>query len=655
MLVRSTPGLHQDATTAAAPAHSFEPTASAANIVDPLTSGFGRINLQGHESSYVEGDHWSAILDEISDIKDMVKNYADTSYETNQEEIRKLPGVDLFLLQTPPATQLDILAAVPPRPIVDSILAKYFSSADMPVTLAIYRRVFFKQYENFWDDPFGTPVIWLTTLFGMMSIVAYYTLHIDGGFEPLDEGTLLQYKNIVAISREKMIQCLRLGNYMKGTPHTIEALLSFLQIEYVQGEDIQQGCWQLIGVIIRVALKMGYHRDGSHFPEMSVFEAEMRRRTWYILMQFDIASASQVGLPRIIKQAQCDTAEPRNLLDDDFDETTTTLPPGRPPNEHTLAQFLIYKSRVVSVYGMICDFTTSSKQRDYAGAIQLDSMLNSAYTHKPPILDLKPIHRSILDGANLITRRLYIAMSYHQAQMTLHRKFMILAKTNSAYTYSHTTCLGAALAVMQHQTELFKQCQPGRMLYTNRWKVLSLIQSEFLLATTILCFNLDDDLKHQRCKASPLSSDQVYKDSITALQTSQAIWKQQQGTSKEAQTAVKAIDVVLDKARSTAVPFTSHATSQYKSTGSVLLTASMPINIPAADDTQRKDSIASIASNSQSDISLSQFPATPSSTASAAVDDCSADVLPGLQADVNNGVWNEFFDMDQSWETWLQF
>ena len=78
-----------------------------------------------------------------------------------------------------------------------------------------------------------------------------------------------------------MIQCLRLGNYMKGAPHTIEALLAFLQTEYLQGEDTQHGCWQLTGVIIRVALKMGYHRDGSHFPNISVYEAEMRRRTWY--------------------------------------------------------------------------------------------------------------------------------------------------------------------------------------------------------------------------------------------------------------------------------------------------------------------------------------------------------------------------------------
>ena len=144
-----------------------------------------------------------------------------------------------------------------------------------------------------------------------------------------------------------------------------------------------------------------------------------------VLTQFDTASASQVGLPRIIKETQCDTAEPRNLLDNDFDDTSTVLPPARPQNEHTLVQFLVYKSRVVSVYGMICDFTTSSKQRDYEEAMRLDVLLNTAYAQKPPILELKSMQRSVLDGAELITRRIYMAMSYHHAQITLHRKFMM--------------------------------------------------------------------------------------------------------------------------------------------------------------------------------------------------------------------------------------
>lgn len=92
---------------------------------------------------------------------------------------------------------------------------------------------------------------------------------------------------------------------------------------------------------MRVALKMGYHRDGSHFPDFSPYAVEMQRRTWYILMQFDTASASLVGLPRIIKETQCDTTELRNLRDEDFDDNSTALQSARPQNNHTLFRFLL--------------------------------------------------------------------------------------------------------------------------------------------------------------------------------------------------------------------------------------------------------------------------------------------------------------------------
>jgi hypothetical protein len=454
-----------------------------------------------------------------------------------------------------------------------------------------------------------------------MYVVAFFTLNLNAGVGQLDDETLFEYQNILLKTREKMIQCLRMGNYMKGAPHTIEALLAFLQIEYVQGEDTQQGCWQLMGVIVRVAIKMGYHRDGSHFPEMSAFEVEMRRRTWYILIQFDIATASQVGLPRIIKQSQCDTAEPRNLLDDDFDDTTKVMPPARPLTEHTLVQFLIYKSRIIMLYGMICDFTTSSQQRNYDEAMRLDGLLNTAYTQKPAVLELKSMQKSILDGTDLITRRLYIAMSYHHAQMTLHRKFMILAKSNDKYVYSHFTCVGAAMSALRLQTDVIEQCQPGRMLCADRWKILSLIQSEFLLATTILCFNLDDDISNARLGTSSLCSNEMQQKSTTALQTSLGIWKQQQELSKEAQTAVKAIGFVLNKAQSMSGEVLANNSSVVKSNDGLQMSPNQgePSTIIIPDST--------------APLAVIEF-------------DSSLDFL--------QGTGSEFFDMDWSWETWLQ-
>lgn len=607
---------------------------------DDLASDFGRIRVQNDEVSYVESDHWKSVLDEIGDLQEMVREQPDDDNNTGYEQSRILPGTDLFLLQTFPTTKAGIIATLPPRVVVDNMIATYFKTADMPVTLVVHRRVFIGQYEQFWDDPMATPIMWTTILLGMMYVVAYFTLNLNAGVGQLDDATLFGYQNVLLTTREKMVQCLRMGNYMKGGPHTIEALLAFLQIEYVQGEGTQQGCWQLVGVIVRVAIQMGYHRDGSHFPEISAFEAEMRRRMWYILIQFDIASASQVGLPRIIKQAQCDTAEPRNLLDDDFDDTTKVLPPARPLTEHTLVQFLVYKSRVVMVYGMICDFTTSSQQRNYTEAMRLDGLLNAAYNQKPAVLDMKPMQKSILDGADLIARRLYIAMSFHHAQMTLHRKFMILAKSNDKYAYSHSACVDAAMSALRLQTNVFEQCQPGRILCAERWKILSLIQSEFLLATTILCFNLDDDISNARLGTSPLCSGEIIEKSKVALQMSLAIWKEQQNLSKEAQTAVKAISFVLNKAQNLGgkTLLGNHPVVKPIS-GLQTSTAQGVASATALSDTTTP--VSHVSSESNTDPMVSQhFPF-------AAVD-------LNSQVEFLKGTGSELFDMDWSWDTWLQ-
>ena len=585
---------------------------------DTLSSSFGRINIQDDESSYTESDHWTAILDEISDFQNMFKDHEGPRNHDSRTEQKTHPGLGLFLDQLNPVTKVDILSVLPPRPIVDGLIAKYFSAADMPVTLVIHRNVFFRQYESFWERPLETPIMWVTTLFGMMFTTAYTTLYIARDSASLDEGTLAYYNNIVAISRDRMIQCLQLGNYMKGASHTIEALLSLLIIEYLQGDDAQYGCWQLVGVTIRIAMKMGYHRDGSHFSNMSAYEAEMRRRIWYILMQFDIASAAQVGLPRLIKEAQCDTMEPRSLLDDDFDESTKVLPPARPSTEHTLTQFLIYKSRVVLVYGKICDFTTSSEQRDYDEAMRLDARLNSAFTQKPAVLEPKSMQRSILDGAQLITRRLYIAMTYHHAQMTLHRKFMILGKSESRYAYSYTTCTAAALSALQYQKDLFEQCQPGRMMHADRWKILSLTQSEFLLATTILCLTVDDDLICSQSGVSPSRSD--LDQHVDKLRSSQAIWISQKDFSKEARAAVRVIDIVLSKL--------SHASTSSQGSHDIDPASSVDKthDLPSPDIQQPLPQHGSVMDN----------------------------FFTNTHPTFDNMNWNELFDLDMSLDSWVQ-
>lgn len=129
--------------------------------------------------------------------------------------------------------------------------------------------------------------------------------------------------------REKAIQCLILGHYTKGGPYVLETLILYFLVECFHVKDMEIGIWVLVGNIVQIAIHMGYHRDARHFPNISPLAGEMRRRVWAMIVQLDFSISTQLGLPRLVKESQTNTAEPRNLYDSDFDEHTAELPASR--------------------------------------------------------------------------------------------------------------------------------------------------------------------------------------------------------------------------------------------------------------------------------------------------------------------------------------
>ncbi len=73
----------------------------------------------------------------------------------------------------------------------------------------------------------------------------------------------------------------------------------------------------------------------------------MRRRTWYMVETFDLLYSFQYGMPTAIHDEDMDVLPPKNLADDDFDETTAVLPPERPFSEFTQALYFAFKSRTI--------------------------------------------------------------------------------------------------------------------------------------------------------------------------------------------------------------------------------------------------------------------------------------------------------------------
>lgn len=75
--------------------------------------------------------------------------------------------------------------------------------------------------------------------------------------------------------------------------------------------------WILNGVAIRIAQKMGLHRDGEALG-LPPFECEMRRRLWWQIVMVDAKYAMFSGLSHSLLPSNCNTGSPKNLDDADI-------------------------------------------------------------------------------------------------------------------------------------------------------------------------------------------------------------------------------------------------------------------------------------------------------------------------------------------------
>ena len=526
-----------------------------------MSDTFGRISLENHETSYVSSAHWTAILDSIAELKNHFEDDDDGRNFTNPysetEQLSHIERPILLFGSNKNGSKMEILSSIPSRPVVDRLISACFGAMDM-APVVVHGPSFLREYENFWENPLAMPVMWVGMLFAMMCLATQFQSFLINEPKGVDQYHLStqDVQHQIRLYQEKAVQCLVLGKYTKCVPYTIQTLLLYFSTEHFQSEDTEIGTWILLGIVVRIAMRMGYHRDACHSPQISTFQGEMRRRAWAILAQLDLLASTQIGLPRMIKVSQTDTAEPRNLVDDDFDEDTDALPASRPDTDLTPMLYVIVKNRIMSVFGMISDLTSSKGAISYAEVMRLDKVLREACDAIPTGLQMRPLAKSLLDNPNAVMRRIYLALVFNKARCILHRKYLVAAHSNNLYSYSRQSCIDAALQMLKLQSTLNQETHPGGRLYHDKWKVSSLVNHDFLLATTILCLDLNHDMAMQPSIQRNDSTKEIKKPDtiIQALHESHKIWLQSSRSSREARKAAEALRIVLGKGGGGDVP-----------------------------------------------------------------------------------------------------
>lgn len=369
-----------------------------------------------------------------------------------------------------------------------------------------------------------------------------------------------EYQTMKDAFRERAVQCLILARYTTGGPYVLETLITILTGEVVLLKDNPTDGWLSISMIIHLAIRMGYHRDPDHFPGISPFEGEMRRRIWLTILQLDLTLALGSGLPRSATITHIDTKQPRNIRDDDFDEETTELPPPRPETEWTPILPLITRGRLITAVGVICDINTDIQPPSGNEIAKADSLLRDVHDRAiPPILRWETMPHPITDTPNLLVQRISAETTYHKFRILLYRRALTTDPIQRPQHHDKASveiCLDSALKILSFQEMLHEESQPLGRLCQLRWKVAHIFNQDVLLATSVLCLYIQDV---DYFDSSSGRSEEIRQ----RLTVSHKIWLELSAASAEAGKVAKALNIVLGNNGSSADGSVSEETASY--------------------------------------------------------------------------------------------
>jgi hypothetical protein len=495
----------------------------------------------GIHNGYAGSTHWSTMLDDIQDLRQLLDN---GSADPEHDELASSQPKEV-IYGIPEMYSLDQIISdyLPSRAEVERLTAVYFSGETFILPI-LHQAQFQRQCEDFWTAPLAVKPLWLSLLFSL----CYMAAKISSS-----SGAPILATNPAAL-QSAAGQCLVLGQYNVAQRYAPEALLFYAQSKNFHSLDPAPEVGAILVMSVRHGYSMGYHRDPDVVGPFSPFEAEMRRRFWATCKQFDLMISFQLGLPSNIRMDLCDAKAPRNLLDSDFDEDSAMLPAPRPETEATRFLWFIVKDGQMPTFSKVCENALSSRKTAYENVELLDREVRNMHAKVPPVLRTRSFADSAADSPFLIMTRLYIDMIYQKSLCVLHRSYMLDQHKQSLMAGSE-----AANALVTKLVDMYEEQQPGGQLQTHKWMINCFTINDFLLGVTTACLAVHTIRQDVGATAEEMEREQQL---LQTLRRASKMCEDVAHASKDAQRVSHAIRLILDGLGSRHDRFASHPTDQ---------------------------------------------------------------------------------------------
>lgn len=257
------------------------------DVEENLAKSLGvlKVDADRGKSMYFGQEHWHLILSDIAEVKNYFTSHK-KELESSYEKVRlSKPATaregPTLLLGATPASEVELRAELPPKSSVLALCSRYFNSMDNAVSI-IHGPTFLQQLRTHWEDPSKTPIMWLGLLYSILTL-AMLSYHKVGDEPPEWRG---RTQELATEYRLRTVQCLIKSDYTKPVEYTVETMLLYIFGEYSSRWDADIGLWMIQSLTIRIAYRMGYHRDAKWFPSLTPFQAVSPRLTNHASQDF---------------------------------------------------------------------------------------------------------------------------------------------------------------------------------------------------------------------------------------------------------------------------------------------------------------------------------------------------------------------------------
>jgi hypothetical protein len=384
-----------------------------------------------------------------------------------------------------PLTAIEnLLELLPGREEVDAHVKKYLQIFETTYRI-LHQPSFQREYQSFWTDPANRRdgfVIILLLIHACVDCEFADAATTFVGTNPTTRNRAVHFINTCTAWLEKQshkhltvtsfqVRCLlylaRRVNAIKEKRNWMEAcsLMTF-----AMSTGLHRDPWQLCHN--RYALTQGLHSESSHKSKVSIspFEAELRRRLWVTIMEWEIQASMERGMPSMLSGYVWDSECPGNIRDEDFDEGTTKKPLTRDDDEFTSSFYTHHSYRSVRFrINLLSELNDPEFHVSFSDLLKYEEKIKAELEAIP-----MPIEESNLNTAEELSARSMLKLQLLDYLILIHSPFV------EKSSYSTYASISAASQILDIHDQLAK----------NGVHVFTLIRNDVFRSALAICHHI---------------------------------------------------------------------------------------------------------------------------------------------------------------------